>query len=189
MKTVIDNINEILINKSRFITLIYNVNSIESVNKKLDEVKDKYQGATHYCYAYIIDNNIKASDDGEPAGTAGVPILNILQKQNLNYVLCIVVRYFGGIKLGAGGLVRAYSKACKNALIIKELKKGYLIEISFDYEAIKKIDYLLKDCEIIEKRFNDKTIYKVFIVEDLFNNIINNIENICEVIAKENTFY
>ena len=91
MKTVIDNINEIIINKSRFITLIYNVNSIESVNKKLDEAKTLYKDATHYCYAYIIDNNIKASDDGEPAGTAGIPILNILQKQNLNYVLCIVV--------------------------------------------------------------------------------------------------
>ena len=189
MKTVIDNINEIIINKSKFITLIYNINSIESVNKKLDEAKTLYKDATHYCYAYIIDNYIKASDDGEPTGTAGIPILNVLQKQNLNYVLCIVVRYFGGIKLGAGGLVRAYSKACKNALIIKELKKGYLLEISFDYENIKKIDYLLKDCEIIEKQFNNKTNYKVFIEENLYNNIIDTIKSNCEIINIKNKLY
>ena len=86
-------------------------------------------------------------------------------------------------------MVRAYSKDCKNALIIKELKKGYLLEISFDYQDIKKIDYLLKDCEIIEKQFNDKTNYKVFIEENLYNNIINNIENSCEILNKENTFH
>ena len=87
MKTVIDNKNELIINKSRFISLIYNVSSIEDVNKKLREIKDTYRDATHYCYAYIIDNFIRTSDDGEPQGTAGLPILNVLQKENLNYVL------------------------------------------------------------------------------------------------------
>ena len=116
MKTVIDNINEIIINKSRFICLTCNIADVNEVNKKLEEIKNKYKDATHYCYAYIIGGMEKANDDGEPSGTAGVPILNVLQKEGLKNVLCVVVRYFGGIKLGAGGLTRAYTKAASGVL-------------------------------------------------------------------------
>ena len=187
MKTVIDNINEIIINKSRFITFIYQIDNIECVNEKLNKIKEEYKDATHYCYAYVIDNQEKACDDGEPGGTAGVPILNVLQKENVNNVLCVVVRYFGGIKLGAGGLVRAYSKACKSCLRTKTLNNGYLIEICFSYDDIKHIDYLLKNSEIKSKDFKDKIYYKFLITEDEYDNIIDKIKNISEIISINKT--
>lgn len=181
MKTVIDNINEIIINKSRFICLMYNISSVSEVSSKLEEAKNKYEGANHYCYAYIIGRMEKMSDDGEPSGTAGAPILNVLQKEGLQNVLCIVVRYFGGIKLGAGGLVRAYSKACKEALRITNLEKGYLIEIKFEYNKIKDIDYLIGDNLIDDKNFDTSPIYKVKITVDKYNKIINKLNMISDV--------
>ncbi len=181
MKTVIDNKNELIINKSRFISLIYNVSSIEDVNKKLREIKDTYRDATHYCYAYIIDNFIRTSDDGEPQGTAGLPILNVLQKENLNYVLCIVVRYFGGIKLGAGGLIRAYGKAAKSALITKDLKEGFLINVSFTYQNLKEIEYLLNNSQIITKDFEEILNYKANITCDEFKKLSKKLKQISDV--------
>ena len=94
--------NTITINKSKFITNLISVNNIDEINYNLNIIKNKYKDATHNCYAYIINNNKRFSDDNEPSGTAGLPILDCLEKNNLNYVLCIVTRYFGGIKLGAG---------------------------------------------------------------------------------------
>ncbi len=181
MKTVIDSKNELIINKSRFITIYFQVNSLSDVNEKLRKVKLEYKYATHYCYAYIVDNNIKASDDGEPSGTAGLPILNILKKENLDHVLCIVIRYFGGIKLGAGGLVRAYSNAAKNGLRIKELQKGFLIRISFDYSKIKEIDYLLNESTIINKDFFESPIYDINITIDNFNKIKDKLKQISKL--------
>lgn len=161
--------NEIEISKSRFITYLYKVDNLDEVNNYLDKTKDEYEGATHYCYAYIIDGNIKCSDDKEPSKTAGAPILNVLQKNNLNHILCIVVRYFGGIKLGAGGLVRAYSTSCSEALSkteIVELKEAYKVKISIDYNDIEQLNYLLKDDKITYKEFNENVIYEVVIKKD-----------------------
>ena len=116
MKTISSNIeNEIVINKSRFICKIYKVYNEEEVLDKLKDIKKEYKDATHYCYSYIIDNTKRFNDDGEPGGTAGMPILNVLENSNLNYILAVVIRYFGGIKLGAGGLLRAYSSAANEA--------------------------------------------------------------------------
>ena len=109
--------NEYVINKSKFITKLYYVDNVEEVASVLNKVKSEYSLANHYCYAYIINNISKSSDDKEPSGTAGIPILNVLLKNNLNNILCIVVRYFGGIKLGAGGLVRAYTNSVSSALL------------------------------------------------------------------------
>ena len=92
MISVVDNINTIIINKSKFIALTYHIDSIDEIKEKIEEVKKKYKDATHYCYAYILDNFEKANDNGEPSGTAGLPILNVLKKENLNHVLCVVVR-------------------------------------------------------------------------------------------------
>jgi len=181
MKTVIDNINEIIINKSRFICLVYNVTNVSDVNLKIEEAKQKYANANHYCYAYIIGGMEKMSDDGEPSGTAGAPILNVLQKEGVQNVLCIVVRYFGGIKLGAGGLVRAYSKACKEGLITTNLEKGYLIEIKFEYNKIKDIDYLIGESVITDKNFDMIPIYKIKITIDKYNEIINKLNMISDV--------
>ena len=93
--------NIIIINKSKFITNLFFVNNLDEVDYYLTSIKSKYSDATHHCYAYIINNSKRFSDDNEPSGTAGKPILDCLEKNNLNYVLCIVTRYFGGIKLGA----------------------------------------------------------------------------------------
>ena len=167
MITIKDNtINEIIIKNSRFITLLYKINSIDDINKYLEESKKRFPKATHYCYAYILNDYKKASDDGEPSGTAGMPILNVLEKENINKVLAIVIRYFGGIKLGAGGLVRAYSKNVKEAINNSKLSfliPGKLIQLTFDYSKQKQLDYLLKDNTIIKQNFDEQITYQVLI--------------------------
>lgn len=160
----------LIIKNSRFITIIYNINDINDIDKYLNLIKNKYKDATHYCYAYILPNNIKCSDDGEPGGTAGKPILDVLSKHNLNFVLAIVVRYFGGIKLGAGGLIRAYSKCISSCLNNTELTKlipGKNIDIYFTYKDINDIDLLLTNCHINNKDYQDIINYNVSIPNDL----------------------
>lgn len=186
MKTVINNKIEIIIKKSKFITFTYNISNKEEINEKLNELRNNYSDATHICYAYIIDNSEKYEDDDEPSGTAGMPILNVLQKENLKNVLCVVIRYFGGIKLGAGGLVRAYSKACKEAIITKTLENGYKIKITFEYNDVKKIDYLLKNSQIINKDYDLKTSYIILINEIEYETIKDNLKQISEIEIIEN---
>ena len=173
MKSVLNNENVLIIKNSRFICLTYQISLKNEIAKILEDVKIKYPNATHYCYAYILDNERHESDDGEPSGTAGMPILQVLEKNGLNHVLCIVVRYFGKIKLGAGGLVRAYTKSAveciKDKIIF--LKKGYEVEISFDYEYLKKIDYLLKDVKILNKEFEKNIIYNLYVDLELFDKL------------------
>lgn len=188
MKTVIDNINELIIKKSKFITFVYNVSTRDQATEKINNIKNEYKDATHVCYAYIINNQEKYDDNGEPSGTAGMPILNILKKENLDNVLCIVVRYFGGIKLGAGGLVRTYAKACKEAIITKSLEKGYKIKISFDYNDIKQVDYLLKDSIIEDKQYNIKTEYIFLIKIDEYEKIITSLKQISNIEMIEEIF-
>ena len=91
MNSVKNNEHTIIIKNSKFICLIYKVDNIEEINKILNDIRIKYYDATHCCYAYILDNIKKESDDGEPSGTAGIPMLQVLEKNNLNHVLCIVV--------------------------------------------------------------------------------------------------
>ncbi len=150
------------IQKSKFICQLVPVHSQYDVLNRINEIKDKYKGANHYCYAYIIDQVKRFSDDGEPCGTAGMPILNVIESNNLNHVLAIVVRYFGGIKLGAGGLVRAYTQSVTNTLksvAVIELKKGKKIEIIFPYNQDKQINYLLSNYQITEKYFDENIKY------------------------------
>lgn len=182
-----DVVNEIVINKSRFITVLCSVNNNDEVIEKLDYYKKTYKDATHYCYAYIIDSYMKCSDDGEPSSTAGMPILNVLKNHDLEHVLCIVIRYFGGVKLGAGGLVRAYSNSASEAVnkaIIATLENGYNITIEFDYDNVKQIDYILKDINVI-KNFGEKIIYsfKISILE--FEKIENLLSDKCIITKKE----
>lgn len=186
MKTLDNNaINEIIINKSRFICEIIKLNDIDNINEIINTIKTKYKDATHYCYAYIFENIKRFSDDGEPAGTAGMPILNVLESNELSNVICIVIRYFGGIKLGAGGLVRAYTKSVTNALDkvnIVDLEKGKLIQIIFDYNDLKKINHLLIDTNIINKSYDNVITYK-FIISNLQYDLINNkiFKNVLEI--------
>lgn len=114
---------ELEIKKSKFIGCVYKVNSISDVTNIIESLKKEHKKATHICYAYKITDKEyaeKAFDDGEPSGTAGKPILNVVNKQNLSNILVVVIRYFGGIKLGASGLFRAYSKCASQ--VLKELR-------------------------------------------------------------------
>lgn len=179
MKSISKNItNEIIINKSKFITKLIKVNSIDEVNNKLDSIKKEYKDSTHICYAYICGINKKASDNGEPSGTAGMPILNVLEKNDLNYLLAVVIRYFGGIKLGAGGLVRAYSSSivdCLNKTDIVSLIDGYKVKLVISYDKIKLIDNLLKDINVTYKEFDENVSYELNI--DCDNKVIDELKN------------
>jgi len=183
MYTVKDsNTYELEIKKSKFISKIYKVNSLEEINNILLNLKKEYCDATHHCYAYIINDFKKSSDDGEPGGTAGIPILQVLEKNNLNYVLCVVIRYFGGIKLGAGGLVRAYTKSISELLKNSELTElipGYKIEITTTYEEQKKLDYILREY-YYEKVYDNNVIYQAFIPKQDIEKLNNYIPKIIE---------
>lgn len=170
-KTIKNNVvAEIVEKKSKFIANIFVVNNKEEAERILIETKKKYYDAKHNCYAYIIDNIEKCSDDGEPSGTAGAPLLDLLKSNSLKNVLVIVTRYFGGILLGTGGLVRAYTEASKKALesaqiIEKEYGVRYSVEISYNN---------LKDLEYICKKIGIKIIkssYEVNIILTLESNI------------------
>lgn len=167
MKTINSNIETIYeIKNSKFITLLFKINDNFNLEEILNNVKEKYPKATHYCYAYRLISKEKSSDDGEPGGTAGIPMLNVLIKEDIINVLAITVRYFGGIKLGAGGLVRAYTKSLTTALEETnyiDLIDGYIIEITEDYSNSKQLDYILKNINIIDKQFNNNNI--TYIIE------------------------
>lgn len=188
MKTVVDNTYELIIKKSRFIAVICQIDQQKEIDDKLQEIKKQYPDATHYCYAYIVDNTIKASDDGEPSGTAGLPILNVLKKENLNHVLCIVIRYFGGTKLGAGGLIRTYSNVTKKSIITKELQEGILLKIEFDYQKTKEIDYLLNKSNVIKKDFQSNPIYEVEITTRDFDKIEKALRQISKITILKNIY-
>lgn len=170
MKTIKENIkNEIIIKNSKFITILIKITNEKEIKEKLKQVKEDYPKATHYCYTYKIGENIKkSSDDGEPSGTAGLPMLNILDKENITNVLAITIRYFGGIKLGAGGLIRAYSNSVKEALNkvnTNELINGYLVTITFPYNKEEEITKKIKKENIIEKTYLEEITYKVKLEE------------------------
>lgn len=181
MKSINKNVvNEIIINKSRFITKLTKINNEDEIKIKLDYIKKEYKDATHYCYAYITGNTKRFNDDGEPGGTAGMPILNVLENNNLTNILCVVIRYFGGIKLGAGGLVRAYTKTVTEALNntkIIDLADGFSVRLEFDYNKIKIIDNILKDIKINYKEYDENIIYEFLIEKNKFNGIKKELEN------------
>ena len=146
---------EIVERKSKFIANISYVENVEEAEVKIKDIKKKYYDAKHNCIAYrVIENGRiveKASDDGEPSGTAGGPMLNILQKNNLCNLVVVVTRYFGGILLGTGGLVRAYSDATQKA-IEKSVKvskvDGIEVEVKLDYPNLEIFKYYCKNNEI-----------------------------------------
>lgn len=176
MRTIKSNVaNEIIIKNSRFICLFMKINSTD-INNILDNIKEEYPKATHYCYAYVYNDIKRFSDDGEPGGTAGMPMLNVLLKEELSNVLCVVIRYFGGIKLGAGGLVRAYTKSvteCLKVTDLMELEEGYKLRLKFNYNDEKQIKYLLKDSNVLNEKYDLDVEYTVLVNNEIFNNIKN----------------
>jgi len=144
---------EIEINKSRFIAVIIPIEHSEQINTLLKQLKIDYPKANHYCYGYVLNETAGSSDDGEPAGTAGIPILEILKVNHLQNVLGVVIRYFGGIMLGAGGLIRAYSSSMADC--ISEIDTFYtkilsqVFAVTLSYSIINTIEKNLENLGVI----------------------------------------
>ena len=148
----------IIIKKSEFITELYRVFSVDEFNTILKDAKKRHPKATHICTAYRIQQFEKSNDDGEPSGTAGLPMLEVLRKQSIIDVCALVIRYYGGIQLGAGGLTRAYSGSVAQALETVKLNPimdmlDTIIEFPIPFTDI--ILNRLKDIEILNKSFID----------------------------------
>ena len=161
--------NTIVIEKSRFICYMKQIKSEEEYRDYLTEIRKKHRDATHVCSAMICHNIRRSSDDGEPAGTAGAPILNVLDKNGLDETCALVVRYFGGIKLGAGGLIRAYSSAVSECLKIGELVEDVRLskfELKLPYDTANRIDRYLAENTVLIDRIYDTEVTYVFALED-----------------------
>lgn len=186
-KTINKNISaEIVEKKSKFIANVFYIETVEEAEGKVKEIKKKYFDARHNCYAFSVFTKEgiinRFSDDGEPSGTAGSPMLNILNSKGLTNVVVIVTRYFGGILLGTGGLVRAYTGAMQEALSqIEEVCKdlGLEAKLQTTYPDLEKLKYYLKqnEIDITNIEYNENVEVYVDITQDKYNKLLNAKEN------------
>lgn len=202
---------ELIIKKSRFIASIARTNSVEEANAFIQEISKKYRDANHNTFAYTIglnDDQVKESDNGEPSGTAGVPELKALQLMKLKNVTVVVTRYFGGIKLGAGGLIRAYSNSVTNVVekvgVIKRVLQQELI-FSVPYNRFDEIDHYLKtnDVFIANTEYGVDVKIHIFLDDDDQEKTKNDLTNLLsgqveftkgqkrynEILVKDNNFH
>nr|WP_248628272.1 YigZ family protein [Enterococcus cecorum] len=187
-----DGQNQIEIKKSKFICHLFRIDNEEQAREYINQIKKEHYKANHNCSAYLLGENFeiqRSSDDGEPSGTAGVPILEVLKKNELQNTLAIVTRYFGGIKLGAGGLIRAYSTSVSEALDkigIVEGKLQQILAITISYPQLGKLQNYLENEQITIQEINylenitvkvaiDIKEIEIFIASiiDLFNSQVN----------------
>lgn len=182
--------------KSRFIAKVYKVENENEVSSYIEEARKKYWDARHNCYAYVIGNNneiTRCSDDGEPSGTAGKPILEVITRMGVHNCLIIVTRYFGGTLLGTGGLVRAYTDASVTALNNSQLAtqvSGVRYIVTTDYNGSGKIQYAMAsvNATIADTEYTDKVTMKIVIEkerEKLLVDTITEITNGRAVILKD----
>ena len=161
--------SEIIIQKSRFLTYVSRAETEQQAQDFINNIKEKHKSANHNCSAYIIgehDSIQKANDDGEPSGTAGVPMLEVLKKQGLQDTVVVVTRYFGGIKLGGGGLIRAYGKATTegiDAAKVVERKLHHLMKISIDYTWLGKVENEVRNSVYPLKEINYADLVEVMV--------------------------
>jgi len=182
----------IVIQKSKFITTLVPITSQEDAIEKLNIIKKKYSDATHNCYAYISSENAieqRFSDDGEPQGTAGVPMLEVLKKRGVYMTLCVVTRYFGGIKLGANGLSGAYSSCVASAIDkaeIVEYKISNSVDVDIDYSIYKKVQEAIEksDGQVQNVEYNDSVKIQCIIPVENYENAEKEIINITSGQAK-----
>lgn len=168
--------HSIEIEKSRFLCYVHRCFDDAEAKDYILSIKRLHPRANHHCYAYVIGENheiSRSNDDGEPAGTAGAPMLEALRLSGIHDCICIVVRYFGGIKLGAGGLVRAYSSIVSETLRLApctKLTHVYLYQMSFGYEYIGKFDYLLtsKNAIFLNKEYGELVDYRFYVRDTSF---------------------
>ncbi|QTU82613.1 YigZ family protein [Carnobacteriaceae bacterium zg-C25] len=182
---------EIVIKGSRFICALKRVENEDEAKLFIAEKKKEHKKATHNCSAFLIGDNDtvqRAHDDGEPSGTAGVPMLEVLKKNELHYIVAVVTRYFGGTKLGAGGLIRAYSSSVSyalNALGIIMHTQEYLYDVSIPYTDSGRFDYFLSQSAYrhLDTVYTDTVTYRIgvlphqketfnFDIQELFHNTI-----------------
>ncbi len=149
------------IEKSKFICILSRVFSEAEAREKIQSIRKAMPDATHHCTAFVIGENnelARSNDDGEPSGTAGVPMLEALKRSGLHDTLAVVVRYFGGIKLGAGGLVRAYSRSVSEAAALakktKTMKMHHYV-LTVPYSLLGKMEYTLKSCDVVNKEYGE----------------------------------
>lgn len=167
MKTIRKPIqSEINVKKSQFICTLVPTRTKAESKQVIGELNRRYSDATHNCTAYIVSDGEGFDDDGEPGGTAGKPMINVLRKNELHNVTAVVTRYFGGIKLGAGGLVRAYSKSVMDAVgeaEILEIEEYEVFTITFEYSQIKAADSEVRNnaLDVIDKQYSDKVSYDI----------------------------
>ena len=196
IKTILANSSsELDVKKSKFIANIIKITDEQDAKEKLNQIRKEYSDARHNCYAYIVYDNEtktkieKSSDDREPSGTAGIPMLTLLQKNNLVNVLIVVTRYFGGILLGTGGLVRAYTDSSKQALEaakIIDLQYGEILEYCIEYDEFEYFKYICEknNIEIINTEYSsnikanikikeeDKTLFSTYKCRIIERNVI-----------------
>lgn len=162
---------EIIEKKSRFIATVRLVEKEEDALAFIEEMRKKYWNASHNCFAYSIGMNrefTRCSDDGEPSGTAGRPMLDVILGENIYNVAVVVTRYFGGVLLGTGGLVRAYSKSTQEGLkesVIIEKKYGISLKVTTDYSGIGKIQYIAgeRSMTILDSEYTDKVVIHILV--------------------------
>ncbi len=174
---------------SKFLSFAHSVESLEQIKKILSQYQKEYYDARHICYAYMLGAERKifrANDDGEPSGTAGRPILGQINAYHLTNILVVVIRYFGGVLLGTGGLVTAYKEATIDALneaeiVEKKLEKSYSID--FDYSHMSEVMHIIKqmNAEVVEMKMEYNCQYKVRVIQEFstaFFEKINSIYNV-----------
>ena len=172
--------------KSKFICHLFTVTSADEVTEIIKAEKKKYYDAKHHCYAYVMGDDgsdIKCSDDGEPSGTAGRPMLDILQKEGLTDILCVVTRYFGGTLLGTGGLVRAYSAALKDAIdksTFKNETEAVIVKYKYGYNFDARISSYLrdKDIKVLDSEYSDAVEITIVLEKEMYSAVDADLVNI-----------
>ena len=181
-KTIENNTKiEIEEKRSRFIANIFYIDSVQNAEDFIRKTKKQYYDARHNCYAYIVKEEQmikKSSDDGEPSGTAGSPILNVIEKNDLSNVLIVVTRYFGGILLGAGGLVRAYTEAATKVIESSKIvnqEEGYEVKVIISYQDLEKFKYYCNknNIKIIDIKYEESIICIIEVTTIELEKILN----------------
>ena len=192
-KTINDTtIAEIIIKKSRFICILIPLNQIQDIDSGRNEFKQKYLGANHYCFAYRLRQDgstlERCSDDGEPGGTAGWPMLNVLAQNDLENIMAIIVRYFGGTLLGTGGLVKAYTQSVQSAL-----EKARIISMEYSQKIMLTLDYSYYGSfenisnivnEVADIQYAEQVRLKVWVAVDKLDTFIAKVEDLSSGTAK-----
>lgn len=158
------------INKSKFLSYLAPVQNEEEAKEYLLSIKKEHHKATHHCSAYICDDIERSNDDGEPASSAGMPMLQVLRGKDMNYVIAVVVRYYGGIQLGVGGLIRAYGSSVTQAIDSAIILKPSLVfdyDLFFPYEFINDVEIYLEDfASVVNRDYTDRVKYTIYTTKE-----------------------